>query len=171
MKKIILSTVAVLSLNLMAGCAGGGGYGGGYNNNPYGSAPAQSASSALGSAAGAAMGGGVQGALVNAIIQSMAASVLNGQIGSQLAPADQNFRLQQLGGAVQSGSINQAQQWLNPQTGNSVTLTPLGQQTVDPASGQNCRELEEVVTLQDGRTLREARRICQNASSQWVLVQ
>lgn len=170
MKKTTLPGIAIAALSLIAGCAGSGGYNNSYGG--YGSAPAtSSASSVLGTSIGNAMGGGVQGALVNAIIQSMAASVLNGQIGSQLAPADQNFRLQQLGGAVQSGAINQTQQWLNPQTGNSVSLTPQGQEAVDPASGQHCRELEEVVTLRDGRTLREARRICQDANSRWVLVQ
>ncbi len=162
MNKIFCLTAAVSALTLMAGCAGGG-YGG---YNPYGSA-----APALGSSVGNAMGGGIQGALVNAMIQSMAASVLNGQIGSQLTPADQNFRLQQLGGAAQSGSINQAQQWLNPQTGNTVELKPLGQLAKDPVSGQNCRTLEEVVTLQDGRTLQEKRRVCQDSSNRWILVE
>lgn len=168
MKKFFRSTVAaaVSALTLMAGCADGG-YGGGYGGgNPYGAA-----ASSAGTSIGNAMGGGVQGAMVNALIQSMAASVLNGQIGSQLAPVDQNFRLQQLGGAMQSGSINQAQQWLNPQTGNTVSLKPVGQQSTDPASGLNCRDLQEVVTLQDGRTIQEKRRICQDSSNHWVLVE
>jgi len=133
----------------------GGAYG---NNGAYG----------LGSAANTSLGG----AVLAAIIQSMAGSVLNGQIGSQLAPVDQNFRLQQLGGLVQSGAINQAQQWVNPQTGNTIALKPIGQQTINPQTQQKCRNLEETVILQNGKRIRENRRACLNPQTgKWNLVQ
>lgn len=173
------STAAISALILLAGCAGGGA--GGYNYNP-GLASANPTMSAIGQSAGqAAMGAvvnsavsgmtGSQSGTMNALMQSMAQSVLNGQIGQQVTPADQNFRVQQLGGMMQSGAVNQAQQWSNPQTGNVVSINPLGQPTVDPYTRQNCRNLEEVFTSSSGQTIRETRRACQDASGKWVLVQ
>ncbi len=161
MKKFCF-TLAASTLTLLAGCAG---YGGAYPSYPYGGIPQ------VAGPAGNAWGG-VEGAVINTIIQSMAASVLNGQIGSQIVPSDQSFRLQQLGNSLQSGTFTELQQWTNPQTGNRVSLKPLTQQaSADPISGQQCRDLEEVFTLQDGRTIREARRACQDQTGKWVLTQ
>ena len=156
------SKIAALSCALLvASCAANNG---GFNNpsygaNPYGAAPASPL-------------GGLQNAVLGAIIQSMAGSVLNGQIGSQLTQPDQNFRLQQLGGMLQSGAVNQAQQWVNPQTGNRIALNPIGQQMFNQQSQQNCRRFEEVVSLQNGKTIREQRLACLNPQThQWSLTQ
>jgi len=154
--KSLASIAAVL---FIAGCAGGAG--------TYGGSPAYG----LGSAAGSSVGGGVQGAVLNAIVQSMASSVLNGQIGSQLAPVDQNFRLQQLGQAVQYGTINQAQQWVNPQTGNIIMLKP-GQQIINPQNRQKCINMVETLVLKNGRKIFENRRACQDPiTGKWKMVQ
>jgi surface antigen len=185
MKKIHrFGTIASLaSATLISGCLGGGlgnnaGYpGGGYSNsgypnagypyggNPYGGYPdtgAQAGTSPLGS---------LQGALIAAIIQGMAGSVFNGQIGSQLAPVDQNFRLQQLGGLLQAGTINQSQQWLNPQTGSKVAINPIGQLSLNPQTQQKCQNLEESITLPDGKKIREKRLACLNPKTgKWNLV-
>ncbi len=110
--------------------------------------------------------------LENVMLQNMVGSVLNGQIGSQLPSADQNFRLQQLNSAVQSGSINQTQQWVNPQTGSSMQLNPVGQQSYNTQSQQQCQNLQEVVTLPNGQQLTENRIACLNQQTgQWALVQ
>jgi surface antigen len=115
---------------------------------------------------------GIESAVIAAIIQNMAGSVLNGQIGSQLAPSDQNFRLQQLGSVVQSGAVNQPQQWVNPQTGNTMALNPVGQQTINPQNQQQCRNLEETLTLQNGSTTKENRLACLDPQTgKWNLVQ
>jgi hypothetical protein len=153
--------------SLATGCIGG--YGPGYNAGGYGAPPAGGVPPAGG--AGDALGGGLQGAVLNALIQAMAASVLNGSIGSQLAPADQNFRLQQLAGQTQSGGFDQARQWRNPQTGASLSLEPVGQKLVDPYTGQTCRDVRELYKLSDGRSLNETRRACQNRQGAWVLTQ
>lgn len=172
---------------LISGCLGGGlgnnaGYpGGGYSNqgypnqgypnagypnagNPYGGYPN------TGAQTGGAFGS-LQSAVIAAIIQGMAGSVLNGQIGSQLAPADQNFRLQQLGGLLQSGSVNQSQQWLNPQTGAKVAINPIGQLSLNPQTRQQCRNLEETMTLPNGQMIREKRVACLDPhTGRWNLV-
>lgn len=169
---------ALCALSFIAGCAGSGGYGGITAANPAVTAAGQSAVNAAGQAAmgsivnSAAGAMGVQGSPVtNAVLQSMGQSVVNGQIGQQVAPADQNFRLQQLGGMAQSGTVNQAQQWSNPQTGNTISVSPVGQETVDSRTQQNCRDLEEVYTSSSGQSIRELRRACQDATGRWVLVQ
>ncbi len=114
----------------------------------------------------------LEGAAINSVAQNMAGSVLNGQIGSQISPADQNFRLQQLGGLVQSGSVNQSQQWVNPQTGSTIAINPVGQAAVQPQTQQKCRNMQEVVTLQNGQSITENRQACLNSQTgQWTLVQ
>jgi surface antigen len=114
----------------------------------------------------------VSGALLNSVSQNMAASVMNGQIGSFLAPQDQNFRLQQLGNLVQSGTVNQAQQWVNPQTGSSLAVNPIGQNQVHPQTQQQCQNLQEVVTMPDGKTITETRQACLDPNTgSWSLVQ
>jgi len=165
---------SLASVTLLSGCLGGLGNNSGYPNpgypnagygnagNPYGGYGAQGGNSAFGS---------LQGALINAIIQGMAGSVLNGQIGSQLQPADQNFRLQQLGGLLQSGSISQQQQWLNPQTGSKVAINPIGQLSLNAQTRQQCQNLEETLTLPDGKQIHEKRVACLDPQTgKWNLV-
>jgi surface antigen len=185
MNKLYLGKIASLaSVAVMTGCMGGGfgnnpGYPGGYpaqgypnpaypnqgypyGGNPYGGYPNTGAESGLGS---------ISGAVIAAIIQGMAGSVFNGQIGSQLAPVDQNFRLQQLGGLLQSGNIGQSQQWLNPQTGSKVAINPIGQLSLNPQTQQKCQALEETVTLPDGKKIREKRTACLDPKTgKWNLV-
>ncbi|MEC4748644.1 hypothetical protein [Methylomicrobium sp. Wu6] len=173
---------SLTTVTLISGCLGGlgnnNGYsGGGYPNQgypntgypnagyPYGGYQnngAQTGNSPLGS---------LQGALITAIIQGMAGSVLNGQIGSQLAPADQNFRLQQLGSLLQAGSVNQTQQWLNPQTGSQISISPVGQLSLNEQTQQQCQNLEETITLPDGKKIRENRVACvAPQTGKWNLV-
>ncbi|MDO9103739.1 MAG: RT0821/Lpp0805 family surface protein [Methylovulum sp.] len=115
---------------------------------------------------------GIGGAVLAAVIQSMAGSVLNGQIGSQLTPTDQNFRLQQFGQLLQAGAVNQPQQWTNPQTGSVIMLTPVGQQSINPKTRQACRDLVETLHLKNGKSVRENRRACLVAQTgKWNLVQ
>ncbi|WP_374089030.1 hypothetical protein [Methylomicrobium lacus] len=170
---------SLASVTLISGCLGGlgnnnNGYpGGGYPNqgyqgyppagypnngyqyggNPYGGYPNNGAPNS-------SPFGAMQSAVIAAIIQGMAGSVFNGSIGSQLAPVDQNFRLQQLGGLLQSGSLNQSQQWLNPQTGSKVAINPIGQLSLNAKTQQQCQNLEETITLPDGKKIREKRVAC-----------
>lgn len=153
----------------IAGCAGSGGYGTGVASSAVNAAGRAAVGSVVNSTVGSVAG--AQSSPMNALIQSMAASVLNGQIGSQIQPADQLFRLQQLNGVMQSAAINQPQQWSNPQTGSALAVTPVGNTTVDPNTQQNCRNLEEAYTMTDGQTIREMRRACQDTTGKWVLVQ
>jgi hypothetical protein len=121
------------------------------------------------SAIGAATGG--QTALTNALIQSMATSVFNGQIGQQVQSADQDFRLQKLGELMRSGKLDQPQQWLNPRSGNTLAVRPLGPEAMDASLRQPCRDLEETYTLANGQQLLELRRACLDSTGHWALVQ
>jgi hypothetical protein len=154
---------------VITGC---GGYGNGAYGNNGGGMYGNNGDYGLGSIASSALGGGIGGAVLSSIIQSMGSSVLNGQIGSQLSQSDQNFRLQQLGGAVHSGAINQAQQWTNPQTGNMLALNPVGQQSINPRTQQKCQNLQESAILPSGERVTEIRLACLNPQTgKWNLVQ
>ncbi len=119
---------------------------------------------------------GVGNSLVNnlesALLQNMVSSVLNGQIGSQLPAADQSFRLQQFNNVLQSGSITQPQQWVNPQTGSAIQINPIGQQNYNTQTRQQCQSLQEAATLPNGQQITENRIACLNPqTNQWALVQ
>ncbi len=149
----------VTSFTLLTGCLGPGGGTG--VQGVTGSAPGVT---------------GVGNSLVNnlegALLQNMVGSVLNGQIGSQLPAADQSFRLQQLTNVMQSGSINQSQEWVNPQTGRAMQINPIGQQNYNTQTQQQCQNLQEVATLPNGQQITENRIACLNPqTNQWALVQ
>lgn len=105
--------------------------------------------------------------------QNLLGNVLgNSQITSQLSPGDQSFRSQQFGNMLQSGNVNQPQQWVNPQTGSSIGLNPVGQPVTQPQTQQQCQTLQETVTTASGQTMTENRQACQDPQSgQWILMQ
>ncbi|WP_347986814.1 hypothetical protein [Methylomonas sp. AM2-LC] len=157
----IITLTCVATVSILTGCAAGGGYA---NNNMAGVA----AQSVLGGNPLTAM----ENNLANSLTQNLASSVLNGQIGSQVTSADQNFRVQQLGSLIQSGNISQSQQWVNPQTGSAMAINPVGQTSMNPQTRQVCQNLQEVVTMPNGQSLTESRLACQNPQTgQWSLVQ
>jgi|GEM_PF-684831 hypothetical protein len=196
------SLTVIATITLLTGCASGGGYNNyglaGAQGNQYPSGAAATTNVATGAnpqatalgasilgasgntlAAAAALNAAaanpslaLEDALLNTLTQNIAGSVINGQIGSQIAPADQSFRLQQLGGSVQSGTVNQPQQWVNPQTGSSIALNPVGQNSINPQTQQQCHTLQEAVTLQNGQNITENRVACLDPQTgKWTLAQ
>lgn len=148
------TSVALLTSILLTGCVGGTGYNNNMAGNGYGVNPLDA----------------IQNSIVNSATQSIANSILTGGIGSQLPSVDQSFRLQQLTGALQSGSINQSQQWVNPQTGSQIVVNPIGQASIQPQTQQQCQTLEEVVKLPNGQSLTENRVACLNPQTgKWTL--
>jgi len=147
---------AMSAVILLSGCVNGGGY---PNSNLAGGG--------MGAAAIDPMSA-VEGAMLNSFAQNL----INGQIGSQMTPIDQNFRLQQLGSMVQTGAVNQPQQWINPQTGSTIAVNPIGQNIISPQTQQQCQNLQEAVTLPNGQTISETRQACLNPQTgKWALVQ
>jgi len=117
-------------------------------------------------------GSGIMNNLESSMMQNMVGSVLNGQIGSQLSSADQSFRLQQLNSVIQSGSLRQPQQAVNPQTGSSIQLNPVGQQSYNTQAQKQCQNMQEVVTLPNGQSITENRIACLNQQTGlWALAQ
>ena len=117
-------------------------------------------------------GSGITNNLESSMMQNMVGSVLNGQIGSQLSSADQSFRLQQLNSVIQSGSLRQPQQAVNPQTGSSIQLNPVGQQSYNTQAQKQCQNMQEVVTLPNGQSITENRIACLNQQTGlWALAQ
>jgi len=150
--------VALATPGLLTGCVGGG-----YpNSNLAGGmiAPVQPIANPV-------------TAVEDVLLASATQNVMNGPIGSQISTVDQAFRLQQLGAAVQSGAaVNQAQQWVNPQTGTALAINPTGQSELNPQNQQQCRTLQEVITLPDGQSITENRQACLNAQTgKWSLTQ
>ena len=154
----LIAIAGVAACSVLSGCAD----------------PAAAGAGALTNAMSGAMvgaSGGMMNSLQSSLMQNMAGSVLNGQIGSQLPVADQNFRLQQLNDVMQSGAISQPQQSVNPQTGSTLQLTPIGQQNYNAQTQQQCQNLQEAVTLPNGQSITETRTACLNPQTgQWSLV-
>ncbi len=151
-----LKTFLIINI-LVTGCVGGG-----YNNpnlTGYG-------------ASGNSMLGAIENVAESALLGPISQSVLNGQISSQIPQTDQNYRIQQLNNMVQSGVVNQSQQWTNPQTGSAFTINPVGQNAYSQQYQQHCQSLQEAVTLPSGQQVTENRLACLNPQTgQWALVQ
>jgi hypothetical protein len=52
------------------------------------------------------------------------------------------------------------QQWDNPQTGNTIAVNPVGQSNIHPQTMQQCQNLQEVATFQNGQSITETRVAC-----------
>lgn len=163
--------IAATAALVLAGCAGAPGYNNPYSN-PY-ATPSYGNTGGYGTQSASGTGQDAMNAMLGVaatmILQSIAQNVWSGAIGSQLAPQDQTFRQQSLVNLLQSGNLQQTQQWSNPATGNSIAVTPL-RQVVDAQTQQNCHELEETYYV-GGRPIKETRLACPDpATGKWTLV-
>lgn len=145
-------TTALVVCTLLTGCTAGG-----YT----------SGNSTLG-----AMENAAENMVLGSMTQGLSSSVLNGQISSQLPQVDQNYRMQQLSTMIQSGGVNQYQQWTNPQTGSNTVVNPVGKNAYNKQYQQQCQPMQETMTLPNGQTFTESRLACLNSQTgQWILVQ
>jgi len=88
-------------------------------------------------------------------------------IGARFDERDRARRNQALSESLATAGSKQRKSWVNPDTGNSGTITPLKTYT-KPATKQSCRDYEETYT-RGGETIRQVSRTCLRPDGTWQL--
>lgn len=124
----------------------------------------------IGAAAGAA-GGGLLAAALGGGAAGIAAGVIlgglaGGAVGNALDQADMDRAARAQQQALETAPTGQAVVWNNPDSGNSGTYTP--QKTYTTASGTNCREYQQTITV-GGKTETGYGTACRQADGSWKI--
>jgi surface antigen len=147
---------AVLVAFVLSGCATA--------NN----APKTTMGAAGGAAAGgliaAAAGGGPAGIVGGVLLGGL----LGGAIGNALDQRDREIAAQAYQNSLENSQTGSASTWQNPDSGNSGSITPT--RTYEDASGQNCREFQQTVTV-GGKREEAYGTACRQADGSWKIVQ
>jgi len=120
----------------------------------------------LGALAGSQIGGG-RGQLAAVAIGALAGAVVGGEVGKSLDRADRLAMRRTSQGALERNRTGQVSRWRNPDSGNSGTITPV--RTYQTASGQNCREYQQAVTI-GGKTESAYGTACRQSDGSWKIV-
>ncbi len=120
----------------------------------------------LGALTGSQIGGG-RGKLAAVAIGALAGAYLGSEIGKSLDRADRLAMKRTSQNALESNPAGQSSSWSNPDSGHSGTVTPT--RTYQTASGQNCREYQQTVTI-DGKTEQAYGRACRQPDGSWKII-
>lgn len=106
-------------------------------------------------------------------IAAIAAGTLLGgflgkSIGASLDRADMNYYHQTSQNSLENTSTGQTSSWKNPDSGHSGTFTPT--KTYQTASGENCREYQQTITV-GGQTERAYGTACRQPDGSWKITQ
>ncbi len=152
---IALATAAAM---LLAGCQN-------MQDNPK-----QTMGTILGAGTGALIGsqiGSGRGQMVGIAVGTLAGAMLGSEIGKSLDNADKAMSQRTAQTSLENNRTGQTSSWRNPDSGNTGTYTPTS--TYRSASGQDCREFEQTITV-EGRTERAMGRACRQPNGSWQIV-
>lgn len=155
MKKFI--TLMVAFTLLLSGCAA-----------PVG--PKESTGTLLGAGTGALLGaqvGSGRGRIVAVAIGTLAGALLGQEIGRSLDRADRLAMEQNAQYALEYTRTNQTTTWVNPDSGNSGTLTPV--RTYQAAENQYCREYQQTIIV-GGQEQQAYGTACRQPDGSWLIV-
>ncbi len=132
--------------------------------------PKQTIGTLLGAGVGALAGsqiGSGKGQMAAIAIGTLAGAWAGSEVGKSLDKADRMYAQKTSQNALEYNRVGQTSAWINPDSGNSGTTTPV--RTYQLASGKNCREFETTVKI-DGREEKAYGKACQNADGTWNIV-
>jgi len=153
-KKIIV--VAVTGA-MLSGCAGMG--------------EKETAGTVIGAGTGAIVGaqvGSGSGQVVAVAVGTLLGALLGGEVGRTMDRADQ-LAAEQAYEQAQAAPIGEPITWNNPDNGNSGSVTPVREGTLDQ-TGEYCREFQQTVTI-GGRQENAYGVACQQPDGAWRIEQ
>jgi surface antigen len=127
------------------------------------------AGAAGGAAAGRAIGGDGTGGYIGIILGAVVGGYLGGQAGKWLDNRDQRKMSEATQRTLDTGQRGQAQSWSNAETGTKGTVTPRSD-LYNTASGNTCRDFEQFVQTQDGKSAGGSGTACKNPDGTWRVV-
>ncbi len=120
----------------------------------------------LGGLAGSQIGSGTgQLAAVGAGV--LLGGLLGNEVGKSLDKADQAYAQRSYNSALEKTATGQTSTWVNPDSGNSGTYTPV--KTYQTDNGQYCREFQQTITV-GGRTEDAYGTACRQPDGSWKIV-
>ena len=119
-----------------------------------------------------ALGGAASGALIGqAIGRNTGGTLIGAAVGMSLGYMFGNemdkYDRGRMSNVYETGLSNRRSEWVNPDTGNQYSVTPLPAYQ-HPSTQQVCRRAE-ITAMIDGRPQRTYSTACRNASGEWVL--
>ena len=124
----------------------------------------------VGAAAGGLIGsqiGGGTGKLVAVGAGVLLGGLLGGEVGKSLDRADQAYAAQTYTQTLESAPTGQTTSWVNPDSGNQGTYTPV--KTYQTDNGQYCREFQQTITV-GGQTESAYGTACRQPDGSWQIV-
>ncbi len=119
----------------------------------------------LGGLLGAQFGSGA-GQLAAVAIGALGGAFIGSEIGKSLDNADKAALERTSQGALEANRIGQTSTWQNPDSGHSGSVTPT--RTYQTASGENCREYQQTVTIA-GKTETVFGTACRQSDGTWKI--
>jgi surface antigen len=124
----------------------------------------------LGAGTGALIGSQIghgRGTLVGVALGTLAGAMIGQSIGRSLDRADRLAMRRNAQQALETTRSHQTSTWVNPDTGNSGTFTPV--RTYRSEAGRYCREYEQTVTVA-GRQQQAYGTACRQPDGTWKIV-
>ena len=162
MKTKVLALALVSSLALGA-CAQNG------EQNPWGMGTKQTVGTGAGALVGGILGskvGGGGGRLWATGAGALLGAFVGSSIGKSLDEADLAAH-QNAVSQAETGPLNKAINWNNPQSGHSGSVTPIREGHV-ASSGQLCRQYSQTINV-DGKSETAVGTACRNPDNTWTL--
>ena len=119
----------------------------------------------LGALAGSQIGKG-RGKLVAVAIGTLLGAGLGSSIGQSLDRADRLYMARTSSAAFESSPTGQTTTWVNPDSGNSGTVTPT---RTYQSQNRYCREFQQSVTV-GGNTQQAYGTACRQADGSWEII-
>lgn len=122
----------------------------------------------LGAIGGALVGSAVTNdSSIGVAVGTLAGAYIGRDIGRDLDKADQEKMYQTTQSSLETGVSGNANQWYNPDTGNSGSVTP--QPAYTDNAGQYCREYQQTVTIA-GKEETAYGTACRQPDGSWKIV-
>lgn len=161
MNKIFLNLVALLFI--LASCAPQHGPGGsGVNKQQIGAVAGALGGGYLGSNVGKG-----KGRTLATIAGALGGAYLGGQLGASLDKADRAYYQNTTQSALEQTPAGTTSRWINPDTGNSGTVTPT--RTYESSSGNYCREFTQTIVI-GGEKQEAYGTACRQGDGTWRVV-
>lgn len=120
---------------------------------------------ALGGLAGSQIGSGT-GQLVAVGAGVLLGALLGNEVGKSLDKADELYAQRSYNTALEKSPTGHTTSWVNPDSGNSGTYTPV--KTYQTDNGQYCREFQQTITV-GGRTEDAYGTACRQPDGSWKI--
>ena len=130
----------------------------------------QTAGTLLGGIGGAAIGsqfGSGTGQLVGVAAGALLGAFIGNSVGESLDKSDQMYANQKAQKTLENGQSGQTQQWRNPDSGHSGTITPI--KTYQSQNGQYCREFQQTVNI-GGEVQKAYGTACRQPDGSWKII-